>query len=245
MGSVAEKIDRSDAGPSAPSRVAIEVAGVEILCDRAGVAFMPDHSALIVSDLHLEKGAAFARRGMMLPPYDTAVTLDRLGAVLAIYRPKQVISLGDSFHDRLGAAHLPPLFAARLKAMMRGYEWYWVAGNHDPDRPDGLPGTAVDIVALGGLTLRHEPAGGTKSTRGEVAGHLHPVARVVRRGRGVRRACFASDGNRLVMPAFGATTGGLDLDHGAMRGLFDRSKLCAHLLGSERLYSVRYANLVA
>jgi DNA ligase-associated metallophosphoesterase len=226
------------------SAVEIVVAGTPVVCDRMGVAFLEKSRLLVVSDLHLEKGAAFARRGMFLPPYDTAATLDLLEAAIRRYRPGGVVSLGDSFHDRKGADHLSPVHAARLKGLMRGLDWYWIAGNHDPDAPANLPGESVAGIAVEGLSFRHEPLGRQSDAKGEVAGHLHPAARIVRRGRSVRRPCFASDGERLVMPAFGVTTGGLDLRHRAMAGLFDRSRLLAHMLGRERIYTVRFANLV-
>lgn len=243
MNSTAALRPQTDTDDMAGRRVEIAVAGRRIVCDWLGAAWLEQSGALVVSDLHLEKGAAFARRGMMLPPYDTAATLDRLEAAIRRYRPKAVISLGDSFHDRLGAAHLPSIFEARLKALMGGVEWYWVTGNHDPDRPENLPGDSVEAIAVDGLCFRHEPTGGRVDGLGEVAGHLHPAARVVRRGRAVRRPCFAVDAHRLIMPAFGATTGCLDLRHRAMEGLFDRTTLCAHLLGRDRIYSVRFANL--
>ena len=235
----------SEDAPDMPGRaIVIEIAGVAVVCDTLGVAYLENSGTLVVSDLHLEKGAAFARRGMMLPPYDTAATLDLLEAALRRYRPRAVISLGDSFHDRLGAAHLPPIYAARLRQLVTGRDWFWISGNHDPERPENLPGEAVDALFLDGLSFRHEPTAKRSDCRGEVAGHLHPAARVVRRGRSVRRPCFAADGTRLLMPAFGVTTGGLDLRHRAMEGLFDRSTLSAHLLGRNRLYTVRFANLI-
>ncbi|WP_205665519.1 ligase-associated DNA damage response endonuclease PdeM [Georhizobium profundi] len=235
----------SSAETDMPGRtIAIEIAGVEVVCDALGVAYLERSGTLIVSDLHLEKGAAFARRGMMLPPYDTAATLDLLEAAIRRYEPKAVISLGDSFHDRIGAAHMPAIYEERLRHAMAGRQWFWISGNHDPERPANLPGEATDALYVDGLCFRHEPTARRADCRGEVAGHLHPSARVVRRGRAVRRPCFASDGTRLVMPAFGVTTGGLDLRHRAMQGLFDRATLSAHLLGRERLYSVRFANLI-
>lgn len=223
--------------------VPVTVAGTVLVCDMLGIAYLEASRTLIVSDLHLETGSAFARRGMLLPPYDTAATLDLLQTVLRHYRPESVISLGDSFHDRRGAEHLPATYRMRLKELMRGVFWYWVSGNHDPEPPADLPGDSVDAIATDGLTFRHEPLAGRVESRGEVAGHLHPCARVIRRGRAVRRPCFAADGNRLVMPAFGVTTGGLDLRHRAMEGLFDRTRLAAHMLGQRRIYSVRFANL--
>lgn len=228
-------------GSADPVTATIAVAGVEAVCDPLGALYLPDARLLVISDLHLEKGAAFARRGMMLPPYDTAATLALLEAAVHRYEPSTVISLGDSFHDGLGALEMPDLFREHVCRLARGRDWIWVSGNHDPDAPDTLPGTAADAVNLSGLTFRHEPS--LAAGPGEIAGHLHPAARVVRRGKAVRRACFASDGWRLVMPAFGVLSGGLDLGHPAMRGLFDMKRLAAHILGRGRIYSVPHARL--
>lgn len=214
------------------------------ICDPLGSLFLPDSDTLAVSDLHLETGAAYARRGMMLPPYDTALTLALLASVVERYRPARVISLGDSFHDRRGAGALPEASQAQIRALMAGREWYWIAGNHDPDHPDGLAGDCVEKLYLDGLCFRHEPLE-SGETAGEIAGHLHPAARVARRGKGVRRPCFATDGRRLVMPAFGVTTGGLNLRNAAFGGLFEQQRLTAHLLGRDRIYSVPFNRLVA
>lgn len=223
---------------SAPATVDVAVNGTAVTCDRSGVLWLPDSGALVVSDLHLEKGAAHARRGMLLPPYDTAATLARLAVAIARYNPRLVISLGDSFHDRTGSKHLPDNYRDDLIALQRGREWSWIEGNHDPERPSGLEGGWCSELHVETLVFRHEPK--YSMADGEVAGHLHPVARVVRRGKGVRRPCFASDGKRMLMPAFGSTTGGLELRHSAMRGLFDQKALVAHLLGRERIYSVAF-----
>lgn len=218
------------------------VHGVAAVCDPLGGLYLPELGMLVVSDLHLEKGAAFARRGMMLPPYDTIATLNILAAVIARYDPKIVVSLGDNFHDRKGSQLLPESMRLLIAAMARGRDWIWINGNHDPDGTVDLPGQCADELLYGGLVFRHEPS--LISGRGEIAGHLHPSATVRRRDKYVRRACFAGDGQRLVMPAFGVLTGGLDLNHKAMTGLFDRATLIAHLLGRDRIYSVRYANLL-
>ncbi|SMH38470.1 ligase-associated DNA damage response endonuclease PdeM [Mesorhizobium australicum] len=212
------------------------IAGEEAVCDRRGALFFPAHGLLAVSDLHLEKGSAYARRGMMLPPYDTAETLTKLEAVIADFDPRIVVSLGDSFHDRVGSSLMPSIFRDRLERMMRCRDWLWVTGNHDPDAPDNLSGTSVTEVALGGLIFRHEPTAG--QCAGEIAGHLHPGARIVRQGRSVRRPCFASDGLRMIMPAFGALTGSLNVLDRAYAGLFDWRAFRAHVLGSERVYAL-------
>ena len=225
--------------PNAASRTA--VAGVEAVCDPFGALFLPDTRTLVVSDLHLEKGAAFARRGSLLPPYDTLSTLTILDAVIARYDPRVVVSLGDNFHDRVGAALLPDLFRERIVDMARGRDWIWINGNHDPDGAADLPGISADELHFAGLAFRHEPS--AIAVAGEVAGHLHPAATVRRRDKSVRRACFATDGARMVMPAFGVMTGGLDLSHRALAALFDRDSLVAHMLGRDRIYAVRFANL--
>ncbi|GKX35319.1 MAG: metallophosphatase [Rhizobiaceae bacterium MnEN-MB40S] len=223
----------------------IVISGTTAVCDPQGALWLPDSGVLVVSDLHLEKSAAFARRGMLLPPYDTALTLKLLASVIGRYRPGCVISLGDSFHDKEGAANLNDGDAEQLKDMMKGLDWYWIAGNHDPDRPSGLPGDCAEELYCDGLVFRHEPAADRADAIGEIAGHLHPAARVVRQGKGVRRACFAGDGERLVMPAFGVMTGGLSLKHPALNQLFDQQLLTAHLLGRDRVYSVPFSRLVA
>lgn len=232
---------RDMTGLAAIPGVETAIHGVAAVCDPLGALYLPDAGILVVSDLHLEKGAAFARRGMMLPPYDTLATLTVLAAVISRYDPKIVISLGDNFHDRVGSEHLPDAFRTLIVEMARGREWIWINGNHDPDGTVNLPGTCSDELYYAGLTFRHEPRDGLQ--KGEIAGHLHPAATVRRREKSVRRPCFATDGGRLLMPAFGVMSGGLDLGHKAMKGLFDKASLIAHLLGRDRIYSVRYDNL--
>jgi len=217
-------------------RSEVPIAGQRACCDQSGALFFPDDALLVVSDLHLEKGAAFARRGSFVPPYDTAATLQRLGAVIARYRPKTVISLGDSFHDRRGPSEMPAPFRDALVMLTEGRTWIWVAGNHDPDAPAGVPGETVQEVRCGPLMFRHQPS--ARPVGGEIAGHLHPCARIVQRGRSVRRRCFASDGRRLVMPAFGTYTGSLNVLDRAYAGLFSREALTAYLLGDRGIYAI-------
>jgi DNA ligase-associated metallophosphoesterase len=222
--------------PRATLSETIEIEGETALCDRSGALYFPGLDLLAVSDLHLEKGAAFARRQQLIPPYDTAATLARLAEVIAIYDPGIVVSLGDSFHDNAGAALMPGIFRAELSALIAGRDWFWIAGNHDPDAPEGVDGESVQEIAIGPLVFRHEPSRGP--TPGEIAGHLHPGARLVARGRSVRRRCFAGDGRRLIMPAFGAYTGMLNVLDRAYAGLFDADGLFACMLGRQRVYKV-------
>lgn len=222
-------------------RFEASVNGTAVLYDYRGVIFLPDSKTLVVSDLHLEKGAAFARRGLMHPPYDTQTTLARLDACITSYAPQSVISLGDSFHDTNGAAHLPQTYRQHLLKLQSNCDWVWISGNHDPEPPNGLDGVFIDEIAIDTLTFRHEPLSDTND--GEVAGHLHPAAKITRRGKSVRRPCFASDGNRLIMPAFGTTTGCLSLQHQAFNGLFNKSDLCAYILGKDQLYPVSFSRL--
>jgi uncharacterized protein len=221
----------------------ITVAGVTLVADIAGALFWPEERLLVVSDLHLEKGSAYAARGVMLPPYDTATTLERLAALVCRYGARMVISLGDNFHDQGGPARLAPSDRATLFELQRGRDWIWIAGNHDPDPPDRIGGVFARSLALGPLLFRHEP--NPRSGRGEIAGHLHPSARVRRRGHNLARRCFASDGNRLVMPAFGAYAGGLNVRDIAFLNLFGALGFTAHLLGQRRLYAFAAARCLA
>jgi hypothetical protein len=227
--------------PGAVHAAEISVAGEAALCDRRGALYFPALDLLAVSDLHLEKGSSLARRGMLLPPYDTAATLLRLQAVIDHYRPRTVVSLGDSFHDGEGASRLPSAMRLDLSALMAGRDWFWVSGNHDPGPPAGLPGDTVEMLSVGRLTFRHEPT--RKSPPGEIAGHLHPCARIVQRGRSVRRRCFASDGERIVMPAFGAYTGSLNVLDRAYAGLFKPEGLMAYMIGASKVFSIAGAML--
>lgn len=222
------------AGPDRAARVTI--AGETAICDPHGALFFPALDLLCISDLHLEKGSSIARRGSLIPPYDTVATLKRLAVVVEHYAPKTVISLGDSFHDRQGAERLPSSLREDLSMLVTGRDWFWVAGNHDPEPPAGLPGETVREVAMGGLVFRHEPA--KDAREGEIAGHLHPCARIVQRGRSLRRRCFASDGSRLVMPAFGAYTGSLNVLDRAYAGLFRREGLFAYMIGTSRIFAI-------
>jgi len=214
----------------------ITVSGVTLVADLAGALVWPDEKLLVVADLHLEKGSAFAARGVLLPPYDTATTLSRLARLVERYAPRLVIALGDSFHDGGGPQRMDDVSRAALKAMQRGRDWLWISGNHDPDPADNIGGRFADGLALGALSFRHEPQ--AKADDGEIAGHLHPLARVARRGRAVSRRCFVADGRRLVMPAFGAYAGGLNVRDRAITGLFGALSFTAHMLGAARLYAV-------
>jgi DNA ligase-associated metallophosphoesterase len=202
----------------------------------AGALYWEDERTLLVADLHLEKGAAFAALGMLLPPYDTRATLDRLTKVIDAVQPARVVALGDSFHRSDSAANLPRDDLATLLTLQRGREWFWICGNHDPHLPASIGGTVCATLTIRGVTLRHEPSPSPSSR--EVAGHLHPVARIAKRGAVIRRRCFATDGNRLVMPAFGAYAGGLNVRHEAFAPLFHRHRLEAWMMGRANVYPV-------
>jgi DNA ligase-associated metallophosphoesterase len=208
----------------------------------SGALFWEAESTLIVADLHLEKGVAFASRGMMLPPYDTRDTLRRLAACLQIFAPRRVVALGDSFHRSKLAGRLAADDRESLAALQRGRDWYWVLGNHDPELPDCVGGIVCTALSIGGITLRHLPTEGDQAP--EIAGHLHPVARIARRGEGIRRKCFATDGHRLVMPAFGTYTGGLNVLDEAFGPLFLRHHLEAWMTGRSDVYPMRASMLL-
>jgi uncharacterized protein len=211
----------------------IVVAGVSLLADPAGALYWPEQRLLAVADLHLEKASSYAARGVLLPPYDTAVALLRLASLIGHYAPRCVVALGDSFHDGGGPARLADENRDTLCTMQRGREWIWIAGNHDPEPAAGIGGAFTETLNVGALAFRHLPTG----MAGEICGHLHPVARIAHRGRAVSRRCFAADSMRMVMPAFGTFTGGLNVRDAAFADVFGTLAFTAHMLGEGRLYA--------
>lgn len=177
----------------------------------AGALYWPARRALLLADLHFEKASWFAQFGQMLPPYDTLETLAGIEAVVARTQPAEIWCLGDSFHDVGGCDRLSDEAQARLRALTATSDWTWITGNHDRIVADHCGGRVVDEAVVDGLVLRHEadPA----EVRPELSGHFHPKLRVRLRGRGVSRRCFVATATKLILPAFGSLTGGLDADH--------------------------------
>jgi DNA ligase-associated metallophosphoesterase len=209
----------------------VHVGTARLMLDPAGVAWWPDRKLLVVSDLHLEKGSAAAVRGRHVPPYDSRATLDRLGLLLRRYRPARVVALGDTFHDGDGLTRMGRAEHATLLRYAADSEFVWVTGNHDPV-PVDLPGHAATEWHEDGIAFRHD--GGTSLP--ELCGHCHPKASIETRGQWITRPCFVTDGRRMMLPAFGAYTGGLDVRDRAISRLFPRG-MRVFLLGRERLYS--------
>ncbi len=210
----------------------IHLAGHRLMLDPAGALWWPDRRLLAVADLHLEKGSACAMRGHLVPPWDTRATLDRLALLIRRYTPQTVLALGDSFHDSGGAGRLMPADAARLHAMAASHDFVWLLGNHDPLPPEGMPGTTAEWWEADGIVFRHQSGSGAP----EICGHHHPKASIATRAQTITRPCFVAGPQRLMLPAFGAFTGGLDVRHPAIAGLFPRGGR-AFLLGRERLFA--------
>lgn len=221
--------------------VAFSLAGMDVEALAAGALYLPEAGTLIVSDVHFEKGSSFAMRGQMLPPYDTSAALGALEALAETLRPRMIVSLGDSFHDAAGPLRMGEEDRARLARLVGAADWVWIEGNHDPVLPAWLGGRAAATLTIGTLTLRHEPVEG--ESRGEIAGHLHPCAKITARGRSVRARCFATDGVRLIMPAFGAFTGGLNLRDSAFEPVFPRGA-AALMLGFGKVYPAPAGRLI-
>ncbi len=215
--------------------------GTPVVMRCSGALWLETERTLVVADLHLEKGSSYAARGQMLPPYDTRETLRRLEAEVADLAPATVILLGDTFHDRRSEDRLASDDAEKLRTLATGRRLVWVVGNHDADGPQALPGEVADELTLAGLTFRHEPQAGPQP--GEVAGHLHPAARVKAPRGTVRRYCFITDGQRLILPAFGAYAGGLNVRDAAFAGMFGRQPL-AGVLGPSRVRAIGWRQLV-
>jgi DNA ligase-associated metallophosphoesterase len=218
--------------------LSVQVCGAWAALLPSGAAFVAAESTLICADLHLEKGSAYARRGQLLPPYDTRETLRRLAADAARTGAERIVLLGDTLHDLQASERMAQDDANSLRAIAHGRTLIWIVGNHDPEGPGDLPGVAVAELALGPLVLRHEPQPGPQS--GEVAGHLHPCARVVASSRSVRRRCFITDGARMILPAYGAYAGGLSVRDVAFSGFFARPPLVG-ALGSSRVHAVKFS----
>jgi len=228
------------ASPCGSARVPL--AGVEAMMRASGALWIESARTLAVADLHFEKGSAFAARGQLLPPYDTGETLRRLEAEVEALSPTTLVFLGDSFHDGRAEGRLAPGDAIRLAELARGRTLIWVVGNHDSDGPRILPGEVIEDLMVEGLMLRHEPRPGPQP--GETAGHLHPSARIVARGRSVRRRCFITDGERVVLPAFGAYAGGLSVRDVAFNGLFARTPTVV-ALGADRAHIVAWTSVAS
>ena len=222
----------------------VRVNGEACVLRCSGALWVEAERTLVASDLHLEKGSAFAVRGQMLPPYDSPATLAKLEAEIEALDPARVVLLGDSFHDSKAVDRLYTDDHARLDRLAAGRDWVWLEGNHDLKALAGaldiLTGRIVTTLQVGRLTLIHEPQPGEQP--GEVAGHLHPAARVSAHGRGVRRPCFVTDGRRLLMPAFGAFTGGLDVRDPAVAGLFETPPMAA-ALGRDKVHALAWETL--
>lgn len=217
-----------------------QVAGTEVAFRASGALWIEAERMLVVADLHLEKGSSYAARGQMLPPYDTRDTLRRLDAEVARLNPATVVLLGDTFHDRKAEDRLHEDDALRLINLAQGRTLVWVIGNHDADGPQRLPGDAMAELSAAGLAFRHEPSAGPAPT--EAAGHLHPCARIRAASGVVRRRCFVTDGERVILPAFGAYAGGLNIKDKAFSGLFARTPLTG-ALGDGRVHAIGWRSL--
>lgn len=205
-----------------------------------GALWWPSQKTLIVSDLHLEKGSSFAARGQMLPPYDTRATLAVVERLVSDLAPERVISLGDSFHDRKAETRMDEDDAIRIRALTAQTDWIWVEGNHDPDPPEHLGGRPSKVLRMGDIVFRHEPTGES----GEIAGHLHPCAKVLSKVRALRRRCFVSDGERLIMPALGAFTGGLNVLDEAYLPCFPEGGMMVFAMSREAVIPISSKRLI-
>jgi len=222
-------------GPAAMGGLRLCLNGEAAVMRPSGGLWLEASRTLIVADLHLEKGSAYASKGQLLPPYDSRETLRRLAGETEALNPETLVLLGDTFHDSAGEFRLGAVDTEALASLGRGRSLVWVLGNHDSEGPALLPGDVVDDLILGNLILRHEPLPGVQA--GEISGHLHPCARVASLRGSVRRRCFVTDGGRMIVPAFGAYAGGLNILDPAFAGLFT-GPVIAGALGSDRVHAV-------
>ena len=214
----------------------IAICGTAFQAHVSGALYWPSEQALIVADLHLEKASAYAERGVMLPPYDSRDTLMRLAEVVDHYQARTVVALGDSFHDAAGADRLRQEDRETLTILQEDVEWIWITGNHDPEIASNVGGHVREQIRLGGVHLRHMP--NPSAATHEIAGHLHPAAKLALHGYTLRRPCFISNGLRLVLPAFGSFTGGLNILDAAFEPLFGNDGFAVWMMGQDGLYPV-------
>jgi DNA ligase-associated metallophosphoesterase len=212
--------------------VSLSFAGESFVPLACGALFWPAQSALLVADLHFEKASAFARRGRLLPPYDSADTIAALIDALEASGARRVFCLGDSFHDAGGPARLPDGPRAALRSLTASLDWLWITGNHDEAAAGAMGGRVMAEARFGALLLRHEAVPGEPDP--EISGHYHPKVAVTVRGRRIVRRCFAVSATKLILPAYGAFTGGLELADPAYAGVLPRGAI-AHVVESGRL----------
>ena len=220
----------------------VDINGVRLSLLPDGAVWWAEAKLLVVSDLHLEKGSRHAVGGQMLPPYDTASTLETVSRLCGALQPDTVVSLGDSFHDGRALERMGEQDVARIRRLTARCDWWWVEGNHDPDPPEGLGGRAASVLDLDPLVFRHEPS--VERPAGEICGHYHPCARVVgRAGRSVRTRCFVYDDRHMIVPAMGAFTGGLNVCEPVVQALFSGALQVA-VAGRDGVYPVLADRLI-
>ena len=191
--------------------VPLSFAGHHFFASPEGALHWPAEQALLVADLHLEKASWFAAGGQLLPPYDSLATLQALAGEIEAAGVTRLYCLGDSFHDRFGCDRLPADARSLLTGLTSRLDWVWIVGNHDAGFADHCGGRVEEECEVGGIILRHEAVAG--EPRPEVSGHYHPKLRLSLRGRSVSRRCFVASATKLILPAYGAFTGGLDASH--------------------------------
>lgn len=208
----------------------ITFAGHDFLLHPSGTLFWPGQSLLVVSDVHLEKGSHFAERGFFLPPYDSHETLERLHKAIVELSPQRLLILGDCFHDKNGHARLPANERALFDSLLR-YNPIWIVGNHDGDFvPEGFE--AHEVFELNGISFRHEAS---MTSAPEISGHFHPKVDLLHKGAFISRPCFVEDGVKMILPSFGAYTGGLSIGHNSIARHF-KTPPRAYIKGRDRIY---------
>jgi DNA ligase-associated metallophosphoesterase len=194
--------------------VPLSFAGEEFILTTGRALYWPREAALLVADLHLEKASFFAKHGQLLPPYDSRETLERVALAIRETGARRVYTLGDNFHDSAGTERLEPHAAGMLAALTRAVEWVWITGNHDHSMEATVGGTLADELEIAGIVLRHRAQAG--EMRPELSGHYHPRLQLTVHHKRIRRPCAVvsrgagNAGGRMILPAFGALTGGMD-----------------------------------
>lgn len=216
----------------------VELAGNKLLLDASGALIWPAESMLVVSDLHFEKGSFLGVFGNPIPHYDSRKTLQNLLRVIEQYSPQHVLCLGDSFHDHNAWQRLSEQEKQDMIELVNLQpRWTWILGNHDPDLPSELPGEKVTELSIKNLLFLHEPKLPIAPQTAQIFGHFHPkMTKSVSRQRMSGR-CFMYDQMKMVMPSFGAYTGGLSIDDSAFEALFNYRAASKHLIYNSKIHS--------
>lgn len=221
----------------------IKLGDLRLEPDYSGALYAPDFETLIVADLHFEKASAlYEKTGSAYPPFDTRDTLLRLGDAIDRQQPKRIIFLGDTWHDEFGFARMQNTDHQLIRTIRTRAETVFISGNHDTSASGSGGPKMVQEIKLGDVVLSHEPF--EDANRYQICGHLHPVAKLMQKGRTIRRRCFFVSDKQCILPAMGALSGGLNCCDPVFDRFMSYENRRVILLGRNRLFHLGMKTLL-